>query len=402
MKTLLILSIFFLFNIKGFSQWTQKADFAGSANRDMAVGFSIGNKGFIGTGSEIYNCGMPVQCEKDYNDFWEYNPANNTWTKKADFEGVARIQAVGFSIGDKGYIGTGGRVGYEKDFWEYNPTNDTWTRKADFPGLARWGAVGFSIGDKGYIGTGENGTTRFKDFWEYDPATDTWTQKADFPGTVRGGAVCFSIGSKGYIGLGWSEGYIKNDFWEYNPVNDSWKQIADFPAGGRQGATGFSIGLKGYVVAGHDGSYKNDLWGWDSTTNTWQQKENFGGSGRIQGVGFSIDSKAYFGTGNSSSGYKNDFWEYNSGITSISNLIENKNSFKIFPNPAINKITLNGPDKSIIEMTDINGQIIETFQQNNSNMTIDISSYPNGIYFVKVKTKEKMFVQKIIKTENQE
>ncbi len=399
MKTILILSFLFLSVLKGFPQWIQKADFAGSANRSMAVGFSIGNKGFIGTGSEIFICGLPVPCEKDYKDFWEYNPENNTWTKKADFGGEARIQAVGFSIGNKGYIGTGGRSGYRSDFWEYNPVNDTWTRKADFPGVARWAAVGFSIGNKGYIGTGGNGTQYFKDFWEYDPANDKWTQKADFPGTVRGGAVGFSIDSKGYIGLGWSEGNLKNDFWEYNPANDSWVQIADFPAGGRQGATGFSVGLKGYVVAGNDATNKNDFWEWDSTTNTWQQKENFGGTGRIKGVGFSIDSKAYFGTGNSSGGYKNDFWEYNSGIISNSNLIEN--TFKVYPNPANNKIIINSPDKSIIELTDTNGQIIETVQQNSSIMTIDISSYPSGIYFVKVKTMENIFVQKIIKTVNQ-
>ena len=31
---------------------------------------------------------------------------------------------------------------------------DTWTQKADFGGAARDGAHGFSIGSKGYIGTG--------------------------------------------------------------------------------------------------------------------------------------------------------------------------------------------------------------------------------------------------------
>ena len=41
------------------------------------------------------------------NDFWEYDPSTNTWTQKADFGGTARNWAVGFSIGNKGYIGTG-------------------------------------------------------------------------------------------------------------------------------------------------------------------------------------------------------------------------------------------------------------------------------------------------------
>ena len=66
-----------------------------------------------------------------------------------------RLDAVGFSIGSKGYIGTGLPIsGFVKDFWEYDPATNTWTQKADFGGTARHSAVGFSIGSKGYIGTG--------------------------------------------------------------------------------------------------------------------------------------------------------------------------------------------------------------------------------------------------------
>ena len=91
----------------------------------------------------------------DIKDFWEYDPAANTWTQKADFGGGTRSQAVGFSIGNKGYIGTGKEDwAYKRDFWEYDPATDTWTQKADFGGTARCDAVGFSIGNKGYLGTG--------------------------------------------------------------------------------------------------------------------------------------------------------------------------------------------------------------------------------------------------------
>ena len=93
------------------------------------------------------------------------------WTQKADFGGIERDSAVGFSIGTKGYIGTGGNYdfGSLKDFWEYDPSTNTWTQKADFGGAGRWDAVGFSIGTKGHIGTGWNGSNFFNDFWEYDP-----------------------------------------------------------------------------------------------------------------------------------------------------------------------------------------------------------------------------------------
>ena len=57
-------------------------------------------------------------------------------------------------------------------------------------------AVGFSIGSKGYLGTGDSGPYN-KDFWEFDPLINSWTQKADFAGTARSYAVGFSIGAKG-------------------------------------------------------------------------------------------------------------------------------------------------------------------------------------------------------------
>ena len=53
-------------------------------------------------------------------------------------------------------------VHHYKDFWEYDPTANTWTQKADFGGTARKNAVGFSIGTKGYIGTGCDGSEVYK------------------------------------------------------------------------------------------------------------------------------------------------------------------------------------------------------------------------------------------------
>ncbi len=68
--------------------------------------------------------------------------------------------------------GTGSDGLYLKDFWEWDQATNVWTQKANFGGTARIGAVGFSIGNKGYIGTGMNGNGQpyaFMDLWEYDP-----------------------------------------------------------------------------------------------------------------------------------------------------------------------------------------------------------------------------------------
>src|SRR6218665_1089723 len=170
-------------------EWIPKANFGG-ASRIGAVGFSIGNKGYIGTGF--------ISGGTNLSDFWEYNPVTNVWTQKANFGGGGRTYAVGFSIGSKGYIGTGNEVGINNDFWEYNSTTNVWTKKANFGGGVRAFATGFSIGSRGYIGTGYDITSAKNDFWEYNPTTDVWTQKANFGGNVRGYAVGLLIGNKGY------------------------------------------------------------------------------------------------------------------------------------------------------------------------------------------------------------
>ena len=234
--------------------WTQKAFFAGGS-REWAVGFSIGTKGYVGVGTS--NTG-----------FWEYDPSTNTWTQKADVGGGSRNRAVGFSIGNKGYIGTGiyfidvSHFICKQDFWEYDPSTNIWTRKTDCPGGVRYQAIGFSIGNKGYIGTGDDGNFTFKkDFWEYDPSTNTWTQKANFGGTPRFDAIGFSIGTKGYVGMGY-DGTTFDDksWWEYDQSLNRWSQKANFIGGTSTDHVGFSIGNKGYIGLG---SYSANFWEYD-------------------------------------------------------------------------------------------------------------------------------------------
>ena len=273
--------------------WTQKTDLGGSG-RYSSAGFSIGSKGYIGTGvinnNNYNNCGCfsngsSITCIScymetyDLADFWEYDSTSDTWTQKADFGGGTRDFAVGFSIGGKGYMGTGeGELYpyYKNDFWEYDPASNTWTQKADFGGAARGEATGFSIGGKGYIGTGttvdsSGAFVNSNDFWEYDPVSNIWTQKADFGGTARNGAVGLSIGSKGYIGTGFDSSTQK-DFWEFEPATNTWTQRVDFGGTAREDAVAFSIGNAGYVTTGFLNFYnKQDLWEYDAFDTTPDQ-----------------------------------------------------------------------------------------------------------------------------------
>ncbi|MDX9847120.1 MAG: kelch repeat-containing protein [Tenuifilaceae bacterium] len=285
--------------------WKKIADVGGESGliRENAVGFSIGEYGYIGTGNWSIS---------NYNDFWEYNPSTEVWSQKANFGGVVRTYAVGIAVNGKGYIGLGeGGGSPRKDFWEYNPSTNTWTKIADFGGIVRRNATGFGIGEKIYVGTGINGTYPQKDFWEYNPSTNTWSQKANFGGGDRTSAVGFSIGNKGYIGTGHDGDSRKNDFWEYNPTNNTWTQKANFGGEPRTGSVGFVLNGKGYIGTGWNGTTSlNDFWEYDPNTNTWSKRTNVGNSSRYGAVGFSIGNKGYIGTGRVDGFESKDFWEY--------------------------------------------------------------------------------------------
>jgi N-acetylneuraminic acid mutarotase len=289
--------------------WAQKADLGGSG-RHEAIGFSIDNKGYIGTGY-AYNGGT----NKFYKDFWQYDQLANTWTQKADFAGTARMAAVGLKIGDKGYVGTGinWTTGPFDDMWEYNPLLNTWTQKASANIIGWHRSVAFSLNSKEYIGTGHNMNGPSNNFfWAYDPLVNTWTQKADFAGAGRSDAIGFALNGKGYLGTGEDDFGKKKDFWEYDPTGNTWTQKADFGGAARTEAVGFTIGSKGYVGTGNtDNSTLKDFWEYDSTLDSWTQKADFAGTARKNAIAFSIGSRGYLGTGMSgSNNYKKDLWEY--------------------------------------------------------------------------------------------
>jgi len=370
--------------------WIQKASITGE--RDLTVGFSIGTKGYIGTG---YNSGLNTK----YQDFWEWDQATNVWTQKADFGGGVRYGAVGFSIGTKGYIGIGSAPSLKFDFWEYDPAINFWTQKADFVGNARSLAVGFSIGTKGYIGTGTtngipSGATQ--DFWEWDGDTasatyDTWSQKSSLPGIARYAAVGFSISTKGYIGTGADAGAnLYNDFWEWDQASNTWSQKTNFGGPPIQAAAGFSIGIKGYIGTGHWGVSTKDFWEWDQATNLWTKKADFGGAQRSIATGFSIGNKGYIGMGFFFTVSTNDFWEYCDTCSGVGiNEINNAQGIILSPNPVHDKLKISfakNYENLQVGMYDGAGKKVfeGEFENINSTIEISVSKFKKGIYFLKL------------------
>lgn len=147
----------------GADKWTRMKDYP-DAHPAWAASFVIGDYAYVGTGADG---SLAADCTAD---FYRYDPASDVWTKKASFPGGPRFLAAGFSIGNQGFISTGSdTLGLnQSDCWQYDPGSDHWTNKADFPGGATSAALGFSGATVGYMlfYTGEPPTNNL---WEFQP-----------------------------------------------------------------------------------------------------------------------------------------------------------------------------------------------------------------------------------------
>jgi len=246
--------------------WTRKASFPGAA-RGAAVAFAIGDRGYVGTG---YGNG-----DVRFSDFWEYDPGADRWTQRALLPAAVRDHAAAFVIGQRAYVVGGMTCQGEncsslREVWEYEPAADRWTRKADIPEEITTPAC-FVLNGTGYVATGHAGplassavSTRL---WAYDPQADTWTRRADLPAAGRYRAVGFSLDGKGYLGTGIQSAspgraVVLRDMWEYDPSTNAWTRLSDFSGPARGAAVSFVLGTRVFIGTGSGSAMESmrDFW----------------------------------------------------------------------------------------------------------------------------------------------
>jgi len=281
--------------------WVEKSSFNGDSRYD-AVTFTIDGKGYLFGGYDGDDYYSDTWVYDLAGNSWgqlsfELDSENE---RTPIFPGIARRAAVGFAINGKGYVGTG--FGYDadedddielNDFYEYDPATDTWTQIADFPGTARYGAIGFTIGNYGYVGTGYDGSQQ-KDFYKYDPTTNTWEEVIGYSGDKRQDASVFVINDIAYIGTGLSNGGFPEDFYSFDGT--TWTELTDLDDDDSDesillyDAAAFSINGKGYIATGISSAILNTVYEYTPSTDTWDELPVFEGTSRQSASAFSFDS----------------------------------------------------------------------------------------------------------------
>ena len=335
--------------------WQRRAFFR-EGGRSHTAYFVIGDKGYVCTG---YN-NTKIRCKELF--VYDHTVGENgSWQQLSDFAGQRRQHAVGFSIGNYGYVGTGwdGDETDLRDFWRYNPGTDRWDSIAPLPATARVrrGAVSFTLNvggkDYGYVGGGyynnEREHNHLLDFWRFDPEGTTigengetlhgsWTEVHGYGGNKRAGAVAFVIENKAYICTGTSSdgpnaigGGNVTDFWMFDPENDSWtkkRSIADvnidedydddYAFLARAYGVAFTVPAEGGQTRGHIalGGSNTTVWEYDHDQDLWTERTSFYNyrqkSPRTGAIAFSFPNtgRAYVGLGNSGVAYPDDLWEF--------------------------------------------------------------------------------------------
>jgi hypothetical protein len=93
----------------------------------------------------------------------------------------------------------------------------------------------------------------------------------------------------------------------------------------------------------------------------------------------------------------NDTTPCGGGFSGLPVIPEKKQQIIIFPNPANDHININVPERSAIEILNIEGQLIKRINTNEEQTTIDIAGFAKGMYFVKARTQKGIMVAKFIK-----
>jgi hypothetical protein len=249
-------------------------------------------------------------------DVWEWNPARGAWRNRTGgglMPDARSEAAVVYDSARDRFIMFGGRAGSGSDFqdtWEWNPSDGTWTEKTvagPKPDPRARHAMVYDEKRKVVVLFGGGRTVQatdaatasdvaaiavaFASTWEYEPVSAAWTDRtpagaASSPAarydagmawdSKRNLAVLFGGMQKKDDGV---DGSPKQDTWEWDGSTGTWTERT---LAGNKPSPRFGHGMacdpgRGNMVVfgGYDintGNALDDLWDWEPQTGTWTER----------------------------------------------------------------------------------------------------------------------------------
>ena len=217
---------------------------------------------------------------------FEWDPANNAFMKKLDFNGAengSNPQGSLMQAGNGklyGMTSLGGTNGYGVLF-EWDPITNTYAKKLDFNGddngSLPYGSLVQADNEKLYGMTFTGGENNYGVLFEWDPASEAYTKKLDFNGNENGSNPNGSLVKAdngilyGTTTYGGSNG--QGLLFDWNPVTDTYTKKLDFGAEMKAGyPVGSLVSANNRKFYGMTGSV---IYEWDPVTNNFTNKYNF-------------------------------------------------------------------------------------------------------------------------------
>ena len=231
-----------------------------------------------------------------YGVIFEWDPVTNIFTKKIDFNGIEKGStpqgSLTISQGKLYGMTTNGGTNGKGVIFEWDPSNNIFIKKIDFDGVEKgqnpYGSLTFEDG-KFYGMTNGGGTNNKGVIFEWDPASNTYIKRIDLNATITGSNPrgCLTINNGKFYGMTTYVGIYNGGgvIFEWDPATNIFTKKIVFD-GAVKGSNPFGSltfeGGKFYGMTCYGGAYsKGVLFSWDPTTNIYNKIINF--NGNLQG-----------------------------------------------------------------------------------------------------------------------
>jgi N-acetylneuraminic acid mutarotase len=406
--TLLMLIIFFSSLVEGQGEWIRLKD-SEVTSRHHPVTFAVGGNAYLLTGTTAQSNPLGT------DNFYRYNPEEDSWTELERFPGGARSYAYAGVYNDKAYFGFGSNdfTFYYNDLWEFDPRTEQWTQLSSCSCIGRTHPAFVVLDGKIYVGLGGNNGD-LKDWAVYDIETNAWAAMPEFPGPPRHHPYHFSAGGKVYAGFGHQGSNYFADWYEFDPNTQGWTQLNNHPAGPRVAGQEFSHNGYGYIISGDGNNHFNlqegEFWKYLHENDTWERLPNHPGegpdgrSGRWAPGSMVFNDEVYFFGGVSRAGgfLYQEVHKFPLEPTATS-LVQRPipSSLFLHPNPVTHTLTFEWENENThpkIQVTILNTQGQPLISQQQSDSWINVESLAPGLYFLQVNTpNNKVYLSKFLK-----